>query len=118
MFRPFGAFGTDEEKVNLWKMNPLGNGHSHGNGKHPPRDAGDEFIEMVKPKLREEMAREIPDELFHPSHEAEMKRRVEAIVDAWLVRDKVPIGRQLRLALLKSILADIAQVSRERFGSS
>ncbi len=91
------------------------NGEAGGSG-YPPRDAADEFILLAKAKLREEMAREIPDELFQPFREADLHRRVESIVDAWLVRDKVPIGRQLRLALLKSIFADIAQASRERFG--
>jgi Trp operon repressor len=97
-------------------MNPLGNGNSHGNGKHAPGDAAEQFIQLAKEKLREEMARAIPDELFQPSREAELKRRVETIVDAWLIRDKVPIGRQLRIKLLESILADIARGSRERWG--
>jgi len=96
-------------------MDSSRNGKNHGSG-YPPPDAAEEFLSEAKKTLLPILIREIPDELFQPPREAELKNRVMKIVDAWLVQNRVPIGRQLRLKLLESIFADIARASRERFG--
>jgi hypothetical protein len=92
------------------------NGASHAKPAPPPDDAAEPFLERAKQVLLPIFVREISEELFQPARGAELKQRVEQIVDAWLVREQVPIGRQLRLALLQSIFADMERVQRERSG--
>jgi hypothetical protein len=62
------------------------------------------------------LIKEIPDDFFQPGREAGLGKRVEKIVDARLVRDKVPIGRKLRVQLIQSLMTDIASAQKERFG--
>lgn len=96
----------------------------NGNGSEgPPKghssgsiDPADQFIIDAKKALLPVLTQEIPEVLFKLERESELKKKVVEILDVWLVREKVPIGRQLRLKLLDSILADIARASRERFG--
>jgi hypothetical protein len=78
-------------------------------------DAATEFIRQFKKLIFDTLVREIPDEAFHSGHEQELGRCVERIVDARLIADKVPIGRQLRVKLIESILEDIQRGGRERF---
>jgi hypothetical protein len=81
----------------------------------PEEGAADQFIRSFKEHLRPCLVREIPDDLFQPGHEAELGKRVEGIVDARLVRDKVPIGRKLRIQLIESLMTDISLAKKERF---
>ena len=93
-------------------------------GNHPVSQSpsgespAEEFIRQFKASLLIDLIREIPDELFRPGRVEELKARVIEIVDARLIRDKVPIGRQLRLRMIESLLADIERGGRERFGES
>jgi hypothetical protein len=80
---------------------------------YPPPEAFDEFIRQFKALLFGTLAREIPEQAFRPGQEAELRRCVERIVDARLIADKVPIGRQGRKKIIDSILADIGQGGRE-----
>ena len=60
----------------------------------------------------------IPDELFHPGQESMLVRRIEEIVDRKIKLDKIPVGHQLKCRFLESLMADITNASRERFGTS
>jgi hypothetical protein len=78
-------------------------------------DAAEEFLRQFKKIIFDTLVREIPDEALQSGHEAELGRCVERIVDARLIADKIPIGRQLRKKLIESILADIQRGGRELF---
>jgi hypothetical protein len=78
--------------------------------------AAEKFVRQMKVALRPDLIRDVPDEFFQPGQESHLRRRVMEVVDLRLVRDKVPIGRQLRVALLESIMADIERVAKERSG--
>jgi hypothetical protein len=78
-------------------------------------DEAAEFIRQFKKLIFATLVREIPDEALHAGHEQELECCVQRIVDARLIADKVPIGRQLRLKLIESILEDIQRGGRERF---
>jgi hypothetical protein len=84
------------------------NGSTNGSG-YPPLDAAEQFLRDAKQTLAPILAREIPADLLRYGHEAELKQRVGNILDDWLKREKVPIGRQLRLKLLESITADLGR---------
>jgi hypothetical protein len=97
-------------------MRSSNNGSPHGKPEPDAGDALNEFLLQARKALLPVMVREIPDGLLQPAREAELKRKVETILDAWLIEHKVPIGRQTRLRLLAEILEDIARGSRGRFG--
>jgi hypothetical protein len=82
----------------------------------PEESAAEQFIRVFKEQLRPGLLKGISDEFFQPGREAELGRRVEQIVDARLIRDKVPIGRKLRIQFIESLIADIAAAQKERFG--
>ena len=81
---------------------------------NPSDNPAEEFIRQLKKALLPSFLNEIPDDYFQPGHEEELKKRVIEIIDACLVRDKVPIGRQLRLRFIESVMADIT-AGRKRF---
>jgi len=81
----------------------------------PSPDAFEVFLRQFKEALSDALIREIPDAALHSGHEAELGRCVERIVDARLIADKVPIGRQGRKRVIESILQDIQRGGRERF---
>ena len=78
-------------------------------------DAFEEFLAQFKRVLFDTLIREIPHAVLHPGHEAELGRCVERIVDARLIADQVPIGRQGRKKVIESILEDIQRGGRELF---
>jgi len=83
---------------------------------HANEDAADAFVRHFKPSLRPDLLKGVPDDLFQPGREQELGKRVVEIVDARLIKDKVPIGRQLRVYLITSLMADITASQKERFG--
>jgi hypothetical protein len=84
----------------------------------PGEDAAEQFMRIFKDQMREVLALRLPDDLFQPGREQELERSIEQIVDMRLTADKVPIGRQLRIRLIESLMADVARASKERFGKN
>jgi len=81
-------------------------------------DAAERFIRDMKVALRPDLINDVPDEFFELGREAELSRRVMEVIDARLNSDKIPIGRQLRLRLIESIMADISRAREERSGEN
>jgi hypothetical protein len=95
--------------------NGNGNGTAHDRqGAAPAPDAAQQFIIDAKKLLLPALVRDIPGKLFEAGQEEVLKKRVAEIVDEYLRRDKIPIGRQLRLKLLESIFADIERARRDQ----
>jgi hypothetical protein len=81
-----------------------------------PDDLADEFIRQFKQAILPSLIRQLPDELFHPGHEVELRRRIVEIIEARLASDKIPIGWHLRMKFIESVIADIVLDHKRRLG--
>ena len=80
-----------------------------------PFETFEEFVRQFKKDFFDSLAHQIPAEALRPGHEAELEHCLERLVDARLIANQIPVGRQGRKRLIELICADIQSADRERF---